>query len=354
MFASAPGGRPCTFPGVHLPWGITDRKRVLESPAMAAQENQDDQDKSVPWTGLIHLLIVYVVWGSTYLAIRVAVRPGSGFSPFLLGASRTFVAAGLLLAWNLLRGQRILPTRREWATLLPAGLMLWVGGNGLVNWAEQRADSGYAALLVGAMPIWVVLMESLVDRRRPTFRLIGALVIGFAGLGVLSWPVLRNASGAGPAQAVALVLAPLSWGAGSIYLTRRAVQLGPTASSAWQHLAGACGFLVVALCAREPWPQPTAGAWAAWGYLVVAGSIVAFTSFLTALRLLPTALVTTYTYVNPVIAVLLGWLILGERITAWTVAGTILILAGVAAAFGERRVARAKSSHERRAIQLPE
>ncbi len=308
------------------------------------------REKPIAWTGLIHLFIVYLVWGSTYLAIRVAVRQGSGFPPFLLGASRTLVAAALLLAWNLLRGQRVVPARREWATLLPAGLLLWVGGNGLVNWAEQRADSGYAALLVGAMPIWVVLMESLIDRRRPTARLIGALIVGFAGLGVLSWPVLRSASGAGPAQAVALVLSPLSWGAGAIYLARRDVHLGPTASSAWQHLAGGVGFLVVALCAREPWPQPSAAAWAAWGYLVVAGSIVAFTSFLTALRLLPTALVTTYTYVNPVIAVLLGWLALGERITGWTAAGAILILAGVAAAFKERRVAQATSSRQRPAV----
>jgi drug/metabolite transporter (DMT)-like permease len=302
-----------------------------------------DQDRSVPWAGLFHLFVVYVVWGSTYLAIRVAVRTGSGFPPFLLGASRTLAAAVLLLAWNLLRGQRVLPTRREWTTLIPAGLLLWVGGNGLVNWAEQRADSGYAALLVGAMPIWVVLMESLIDRRRPTFRLIGALIVGFAGLGVLSWPVLRTVTGAGPAQAAALVLAPLSWGAGSIYLARRVAQLGPTASSAWQQLAGACGFLVVAICTREPWPHPSAQAWGAWGYLVAAGSIVAFTSFLTALRLLPTTLVTTYTYVNPVIAVFLGWLVLGERITAWTAAGTVLILVGVAGAFRERRLQPAQA-----------
>lgn len=292
---------------------------------------------TVSWTGLAHLLVVYVVWGSTYLAIRVAVRPGSGFPPFLLGASRTLAAAGLLIAWNLLRRQRVLPTRPEWRTLLPAGLLLWVGGNGLVNWAEQRADSGYAALLVGAMPIWVVLMESFIDRRRPTRQLVGALLVGFSGLGVLTWPVLRSATGAGPAEAAALVLSPLSWGAGSIYLTRRAVRLGPTASSAWQQLAGAAGFLIVAACVGESWPQPSPQAWGAWGYLVAAGSIVAFTSFLTALRLLPTALVTTYTYVNPVIAVFLGWWILGERISGWTVAGTALILAGVAGAFRERR-----------------
>ena len=295
-------------------------------------------ERSVSWAGLVNLLVVYVVWGSTYLAIRVAVREGSGLSPFFLGASRTFAAAVLLFAWNLLRGRRVLPCAGEWRVLVPSGLLLWVGGNGVVNWAEQTVDSGYTALLVGTMPIYVVLMESLIDRRRPTLRLLGAFLIGFAGLVVLSWPVLTTPGrGAGIAQVIALVFAPLSWGVGSLYLARKPVALGATMSSAWQQLVGATGFLVVALALREPAPHPTSAALGAWGYLVVAGSILAFTSYLTALRLLPTSLVTTYSYVNPVIAVFLGWWLLHEAITGWTVAGTILILLGVAAAFSARR-----------------
>lgn len=294
-------------------------------------------NRPVTWTGLGHLLVVYLVWGSTYLAIRMAVREGSGFPPFLLGGSRTLAAALALFAWNAARGQRILPCRHDWKPLVVTGLLLWLGGNGLVNWAEQRADSGYAALLVGAMPIWVVLLEALVDRRRPSPGLVGALIIGFLGLATLTWPVLRSAHGAGLAEVVALIIAPLSWGAGAIYLARQPPSLGPTAGAAWQQLAGAAGFLIVALIAGEPRPHPTPQAWGAWGYLVVAGSIIAFTSFVNALRLLPTSLVTTYSYVNPVIAVFLGWLVLHERITAWTVAGTILILAGVAGAFHEKQ-----------------
>lgn len=295
-------------------------------------------EHAVTWAGLAHLLVVYAVWGSTYLAIRLAVREGSGFAPFFLGASRTLTAGAVLLGWNLLRGQRILPTRREWLTLIPAGLALWLGGNGLVNWAEKRADSGYAALLVGVMPLWVVLIESVIDRRRPTIHLMGGLMVGFAGLIVLTYPVLRRATGAGIWEAAALVIAPLSWGGGSIYQMRRPVGLGPTASSAWQQLIGSVGFLIVSVSLGEPRPHPTPAAWGAWGYLVVAGSIVAFTSYLTALRRLPTALVTTYTYVNPVIAVFLGWLLLREPITGWTIAGTVLVLAGVGGAFQERRV----------------
>jgi drug/metabolite transporter (DMT)-like permease len=292
----------------------------------------------VTWTGLAHLFVVYLVWGSTYLAIRVAVREGSGFSPFFLGASRTLVAAAVLLLWNALRRQRIRPTRGEWITLVPAGLLMWVGGNGLVNWAERHADSGYAALLVGALPIWMVLMEAFLDRRRPTYHLMGALVVGFSGLGVLTYPMLRQATGAGLAEAAALIVAPLCWGAGSIYQLRRPTRFGPTASAAWLQGVGGVGFIFTALLLREPRPHPTPEAWAAWGYLVVAGSILAFTSYLTALRRLPISLVTTYTYVNPVIAVLLGWIILGEPITRWTIAGTVLVLAGVAGAFQEKRV----------------
>jgi len=331
MKTPEPVGGPCAGGGV--PGGsLRDRGAVVA-------------DRAVTAKGLINLFVVYIVWGSTYLAIRIAVREDSGFTPFFLGASRTLAAAVLLFAWNLLRRRRVVPCADEWAILIPAGLLLWVGGNGLVNWAEQRADSGYAALLVGTTPIWVVLMESFIDRRRPTIRLLGALLIGFAGLAVLSWPVLRTGMGAGPREVVALILAPLSWGAGSLYLARRPVSLDATASAAWQQLIGAAGFVTVAFFMGEPLPHPTSAALGAWSYLVVAGSIVAFTSYLTALRLLPTTLVTTYSYVNPVIAVFLGWWVLNEKVTGWTIVGTGLILSGVAAAFHERR--RGGKSRER-------
>lgn len=323
-----------------------DMERVSSSRPKAsspAQGARPEAHQPVTWAGLAHLFIVYLVWGSTYLAIRVAVREGSGFSPFFLGASRTLVAALALLGWNLLRRQRLRPTRREWATLVPAGLLMWVGGNGLVNWAERHADSGYAALLVGALPIWMVLMEAILDRKRPTYHLMGALVVGFAGLGVLTYPILQRSTGAGLAEAAALVLAPLCWGAGSIYQLRRPTGFGPTANSAWLQMVGCVGFVLVGWVLGEPRPTPTPAAWAAWGYLVAAGSILAFTSYLTALRRLPTSLVTTYTYVNPVIAVFLGWIILDEPITRWTIAGTALVLAGVAGAFQEKRVQSAKA-----------
>ncbi len=290
----------------------------------------------LPLRGLAHLLVVYLVWGSTYLAIRVLVREGGGFPPFLLGASRTFLAAACLLTWNAFRRNRIRPTAAEWRTLAPAGLLMWVGGNGLVNVGETRAASGYAALLVGTMPMWAALIEAVVDRRPPSFSLLGAIGVGFAGLGVLAWPVVRQGASAELWSVIALTLAPLAWGLGSILQMRRPVALGPTASAGVQQLVGGIGFLVVSFLLGEARPHPGPLAWAAWSYLVAAGSIIAFTSYLTALRLLPMRIVATYAYANPVIAVFLGWLILGEEITGWTVAGSALVLAGIAGVFHSR------------------
>ncbi len=293
--------------------------------------------RAVNLRGFACLLVVYVVWGSTYLAIRIAVREGSGYPPFILGATRTLAAGLLLVAWGVFRHRRILPSPGEWRTLVLSGLLLWVGGNGLVNWAEQHADSGLAALLVGTMPIWVALFEAALDRRRPSLRLIGALLVGFAGLAVLTWPQFTGGKSSGVLAILALLAAPVSWGAGSVLMARRPVRLSPGVSSGLQQLIGAAGFFLISFLVREPSMHPTREAWLAWGYLVVAGSIIAFTSFLMTLRLLPTTLVMTYAYVNPVIAVFLGWLVLSEAITLYTAGGTLLILLGVAGVFEEKR-----------------
>jgi drug/metabolite transporter (DMT)-like permease len=284
----------------------------------------------------LHLGVIYVVWGSTYLAIRVAVGGQGGFGPFWLGASRVLLAGAVLLILARLRGRRVLPTRSEVVVLAVSGVALWVGGNGLVNWAETRVDSGLAALIVGTMPMWVAAMEAVVDRRAPSVRLVTALVVGFAGLTVLTVPVLREGARGDLPGVLAVIGAAVAWGGGSLYQRRRGVGLGPLASSGWQQMFGGVGFVLVAALLAEPLPSPTAAGWAAWVYLVVFGSILAFTSYVTALAALPTSLVMTYTYVNPVIAVGLGWLLLSESVTWWTLAGTALILAGVAGVFRDR------------------
>jgi drug/metabolite transporter (DMT)-like permease len=284
---------------------------------------------------------VYIVWGSTYLAIRITVSEGGGFPPFTMGLWRISLAAVILLGWVALRGQWVMPTRRELWVLAVSGLLLWTVANGLVVWGEQRADSGLASLLVGSMPIWVALMEALVDRKLPSAALFGSLVVGFIGIGVLSFPVLRDGVQADFLSWLALLGAPIAWGAGSLLQSRNPTQLSPRASSGIQMVAGALGFLVLSRALGEPMPTPSFNAWLAFGYLVVFGSLLAFTSYVTALQILPTNVIMTYSYVNPVIAVLLGWLILGEEITGWTIGGTGLVLLGVFGVFRERYQARA-------------
>lgn len=297
----------------------------------------DTQSSQTPrWLGYSHLGVLYVVWGSTYLAIRIAVREGAGFPPFWLGALRLLVAGLLLLGWARLRGGT---TRVRWvelAGLARSAALLWLVGHGLVIWAEQRADSGYAALLVGAMPIWVAAMDAYLDRLPPSPLLVSALLTGFAGLAVLSTPVIVAGGRTDLLSVLALLIAPMSWGLGAVLQQRHPVELPSRVSSGYQQLLAGAGFVAVALATGEPLPHPTPAAWAGWAYLVVFGSLIAFTSFVAALRLLPTGVVMTYAYVNPVIAVILGHLVLGEPVTPSTVGGAALVIAGVAGVFRDR------------------
>lgn len=286
--------------------------------------------------GLLNLFALYIIWSSTYLAIRIAVREDSGFPPFYMSGLRILAAGVALLAIGFVVRTRLRVTRNELGVLALTAVLLWIGGNGLVSWAEQRAHSGYAALLVGSMPIWVAAMEALLDRTAPSLTLIGALIVGFAGLALLVGPVLAQGVPADVAAVIALLLAPLSWGAGSLLQKRRPVSLGTLVTAGYQNLIGGSALLLVAVLAREPLPHPIPEAWAAWVYLIVFGSIVGFTAFLQVLKQLPMKIVMTYAYVNPVGAVLLGWLLLDEPITPLTVVGAALVLLGVAGVFREQ------------------
>jgi len=288
----------------------------------------------------LHLGIVYLVWGSTYLAIRVAVREGSGFPPFSMGASRVILAGLLLLGWAALSRKRVRPTGRELLVLGGSGLLLWSVGNGLVIWAEQRADSSLAALMVGTMPIWAVLIEAALDRRRPSPLLLAGLFSGLMGIGLLSAPVLAGGVRADVLSVAALALAAIAWAMGSVLQTRNPVDLALRVSSGYQHLAGGIGFLVLVLLMREPLPRPQPQALAAWAYLLVFGSLIAFTSYVQTLRQLPMSIATTNAFVNPVIAVILGAALLQEPITPWNVSGAALVLLAVAGAFRDRQLQR--------------
>jgi drug/metabolite transporter (DMT)-like permease len=293
-------------------------------------------DRRDNWVGLFHLSVVYLVWGSTYLAIRVAVRQGSGFPPFTMVGLRVLAGGTLLLLWSAGSRRPIKPSRGELAILGASGLLLWLGGNGLVTWAEQRAHSGYAALMIAGVPIWVALIEAILDRKTPSRLLTGSLLVGFGGIVLLNLPVLVSGAPADLWSLLALLLAGLSWASGTVIQSRKPVTLSPRVSSGYQQVIAGLGFVVVAILIREPRPTPVPEAWLAWGYLVIFGSVVAFTSYVQALRLLPINVAMTFAYVNPVIAVILGWLILSEPITGWTLGGAALVLLGVAGVFRTR------------------
>ena len=287
--------------------------------------------------GLAHLLIVYVVWGSTYLAIRIAVREGSGFPPFYMAGTRIIIASCILFLLCKVRGKSLKPTKRDWYVFAASGVLLWFGGNGLVSWAEMRAASGYAAILVGSQPLYTMSLESVIDRRRPTWRMIAALVVGLTGIVVLNYQVLQNPTRDQIAPAIALCCAVILWGTGMVLQKRKPVSLSGEANSAYQLLFGSLALLLAAVITREPKPAPTTEALLAWAYLIVFGSVIAFTSFVKALQMLPMSIVITYGYVNPVIAVLLGAIFISEPITRYTVAGSALTLLGVAGVFHEQQ-----------------
>ena len=303
---------------------------------MATKPNISAPERTITPTGLAHLVVVYVVWSSTYLAIRIAVREGAGFPPFTMALMRVIAAGAIMFIWAWLSKKRIKLTRRELLILGASGLLLWTGGNGLVTWAEQRAESGLTAIILASLTIWVAIIEAVIDRRLPSKLLTGSLLVGLSGIVVLTYPTLQSGVRADMLSLLALIGATISWGIGTLLQTRNHVDVSARVSSAYQMVAGGVGFAILLFLFDEPAPTPTTEAWLAWGYLVLFGAVLAFTSYVTALRLLPTKIVMTYAYVNPVLAVFLGWIILNEAITEWTILGTVLVLIGVAGVFRER------------------
>lgn len=293
-------------------------------------------ERSIEARGIINLFIVYIVWGSTYLAIRIAVRPGSGIPPFTLGMVRILIAGILMLLISALRRSPMRPTRKELVVLACSGILLWTGGNGMLNWAEQRIDSSLAALLMATVPLWMVLMESILDRKKPSSGLVLSLIIGFTGIALLSATTLQTGDMGDIVSLLALVLASISWTLGSLLQSRMPVSLSIEVSAGYQQIFGGLGFVVLVLLTGEPRPTPTTEAWLAWGYLIFVGSLIGFTAYVRILQLLPMSVAMTYAYVNPVVALFLGAVILSEPLNLTTLAGAALVLLGVAGVFRDR------------------
>ncbi|MFE6867032.1 EamA family transporter [Kitasatospora sp. NPDC057692] len=277
----------------------------------------------------VALAIVYVVWGSTYLGIRITVET----MPTFLSAAARFLVAGLLLAGFVAvrHGRNALRVdRRQLGSAALVGALLLTGGNGLVVLGENSIPSGLAALLVAAVPLWMVLLTAAGgDRPRPA-ELAGVL-LGLVGLGVLSAPAIGG--DIAPVGVVAVLVATVSWALGSFASKRIRMPDNVMASSAYQMLAGGLGNVLIGLARGEqhglhPGDISTRS-WLALAFLVVFGSLVAFTAYAWLLRSAPLTLVATYAYVNPVVAVLLGWLVLAEPLTGPTLLGGAIVVAGV-------------------------
>jgi drug/metabolite transporter (DMT)-like permease len=276
---------------------------------------------------------VYVIWGSTYLAIRFAVQT---LPPLLMASARFVVAGVIVLLWARLRDRAAWPTRVEWRVGLVGGTLLLLGGNGGVSWAEQRVPSGIAALLVAIVPVFMVLLEWLrPNGTRPRVAVFVGVGLGLAGLALLVGPdALRGGARSDAIGALVLMLASLSWAAGSLYTKLAPKATSGTMATGAQMLAGGLALLVAAVVAGEParldLAHASTSSLIAFLYLLTFGSLIGFTAYVYLLAHTTAAKASTYAYVNPVVAVLLGWAIGHEPVTSRTMLAAAVILAGVA------------------------
>lgn len=273
--------------------------------------------------GWAALLVVWVVWGSTYLAIKVSVES----MPPLLMAGARFAIAGMIMFPFALRGGR--PRRAEWLGCGIVGVLM-LGANAALSYAERTVPSGLASLLIATVPLWMLGLDAALNRVRLGWAPVCGLVIGLCGVGFLS----RTGGGHVSAAGVVICLcAAASWALGTILSRRVATPANPALGSSMQMLVAGAVLLGAAAVSGEDgsfrFAEVSGRSWLAFGYLIAIGSVVAFSAYVVAVRTLPTATVATYAYVNPVIAVLLGTLLLGERVSTSMLLGGALIVGAV-------------------------
>lgn len=284
---------------------------------------------------LLAFSVVYLVWGSTFLAIRIGVR---AMPPLLFAAMRFTAAGALLYGWTRLRGEPA-PSRREWLSIALLALLIFVGDYGLLFWAETRVDSGLTAVMMATIPAFMAIADvALLRTRRFTFALGAALLVGLAGVAVLtmrSTAADGSAGGITRAGAAGLVFAAMSWSVASVLTRRLPLPQSKTVSSGAQMLAGGVMLTAVAAAVGEfPRFHPAAvaaDAWISLVYLIIAGSILGFTAYLWLIHHQSPTRVGTYAYINPVIAMAIGHWFGGEALGARELVGTALILASVVA-----------------------
>jgi drug/metabolite transporter (DMT)-like permease len=291
----------------------------------------DSKTHRPAWKTLLAFAIIYFVWGSTFLAIRIGVHE---VPPLLFAAMRFFVAGFVLFGWMIARGEPS-PTRRQWMSVLLLALLIFLIDYGLLFWAEQRVPSGVAAVMLATIPVFIALSEILFLRtQRLTVRLAFALLVGIGGVAVLMSHSL-NLGGSpidGPG-AVALIIASISWSIATVLARKLPLPPSKVMSSGAQMLAGGVMLTLTAAAFGEfhnfhP-STISSGAWLSLIYLIIAGSIIGFTAYVWLIHHESPTKVGTYAYVNPVVAVVLGYFFGGEPLGLRTILGTLFVLISV-------------------------
>lgn len=280
----------------------------------------------------IPLLSIYLIWGSTYLAIRFAVET---IPPFLMAATRFLIPGIFLFLWRR-ASKDPKPTTEEWKSTIIIGLLLLVGGNGGVTWAEQTLPSGIAALVIGSVPIWIILLNLFrPEGRKISRRVIVGAVIGFIGIALLLGPTQLgdSAEKVHPLGIITIFLAAIFWSAGSLYSHHARMPESPLLSTGMEFLAGGIGLLILGIVTGE-FKQVNISAISmrsilSLGYLIIFGSLIGFVAYTWLLRNAPISLVSTYAYVNPLIAILLGNLLASEPINIRILSSAIIIIGSV-------------------------
>ena len=281
----------------------------------------------------IALIAVYVVWGSTYLAIRFVVE---SIPPFFSAGVRFLISGAILYIWRRSQGDPA-PSRQQWLAAAVIGLFLLLGGNGALVWAEQLIPSGIASLFIATTPLWMVLIDSLrPGGHNPGWLTWLGVLLGLAGIVLLVAPwqsAPGSVSSLDPLGVAACLFAAFSWTLGSLYSRQAPLPASPLLYTGMEMLAGCAGLFLMSGVTGE-WGQLDLAAIqprSLWGlaYLITFGSLVGFVSYTWLLRNAPTPLVATYAYVNPLVAILLGVLFAGETLTAWVVLSALIIIGSV-------------------------
>ncbi len=281
---------------------------------------------------IVAFALVYVFWGSTYLAIGIADE--QYLPPAVMCAMRFLIAGPLMLAACAAMGRKIRISANEALRLATIGCLLLVAGNGGLAWAEQWVPTGYAALIVAVTPIWFLILETFVFRGdRLSRRGLLGVALGITGIAVLFWPRFEHRSALGIMQLVAsttLLFSSMSWAVGSVFSRKWQMKVDPFAATGWEMSFAAVGNSIVAVATGQYHRIVlTQRALLAVLYLVVFGSWIGYSAYIWLLKHVPTPKVATYAYVNPLVAVFLGWLVLHEGFDAYMLAGTVVIIAGV-------------------------